>query len=197
MEAAWLHRARWRWRGALLWPTFVVAVIADALIAHAWPTAGDAENLGAGLLVGLVFSLLAVVLLSRPLGALVRKVRADMPSTVARNYAGTFATGLVTAAILALGLIHHAAIARSAAQLHEAVARAVAYIGFYAPAEFRVNARQTDTFVIQPGAIYRVCVPGRIDARWYCVVVKPALPVARSVVPAGSEPNSLLAQGTN
>jgi len=197
MEAAWLHRARWRWRGALLWPTFVIAVVADALIAHRWPTTGDAESLGAGLLVGLICSLLAVVLCSRPLGMLLRFVRTDMPAAVARNYAGTFAVGLVTAAILSLGLVHHASIARSAARLHEAVARAVAYIGFYAPAEFRVNARQTDTFVIQPDAIYRVCVPGRNDGRWYCVVVKPALPVARSVIPAGSEPNALLAQGTN
>lgn len=195
MEAAWLHRARWRWRGALLWPTFVVAAVADAVIAHAWPMAGDRESLTAGLLVGLIFSLLAVVLGSRPLGALVRRVRPDMPATVARNYAGTFAVAFVTAAILVLGLVHRAAIARSDAILHEAVARAVAYIGFRAPAEFRANAQQTDTLVIQQDAIYRVCVAGK-HGRWYCVVVKPALPVARSVVPAGSEPNSLLAQGT-
>lgn len=196
MEAAWLHRARWRWRGALLWPTFVLAAIADAVIAHTWPTAGDSESLGAGLLVGLVSSLLAVVLCSRPLGAVLHRVRTDMPSTVARNYAGTFATGVVTAVILALGLVHHAAIARSASLRHEAVARAEAYIGYHAPAEFRANAAQTDTYVLQADTIYRVCVPGREDGRWYCVIVKPALPVAGSVVPAGSEPNALLSQGT-
>ncbi len=195
MEAGWLHRARWRWRGALMWPTFVAAVIADAVIAHVWPTAGDAESLGAGLLAGMVASLLAVVLCSPPLGALLRRVRPDLPSAIARNYAGTFAVSTVSVTFLAIGLAHHGAIVRGAALLHEAVARAEAYIGFRAPAEFRANAQRTDTFVIQPGAIYRVCVPGGRDGRWYCVVVKPALPVSRSVIPAGSEPNALMAQG--
>ncbi|HZE06382.1 MAG TPA: hypothetical protein VE127_14225, partial [Solirubrobacteraceae bacterium] len=60
MESAWLHRARWRWRGALLWPTFVVGVIADGLIAQFRPFLGDGQSFGAGVLAGMFFNLLAV-----------------------------------------------------------------------------------------------------------------------------------------
>src|SRR5579875_2419879 len=129
MEVAWLHRARWRWRGALLWPTFIVAAPADAVIAHLWPAVGSAESLGSGLLVGLVASLLAVVVGSPALGAALRLLRPGLPVAVS----------LVTATLVALGLAHRDAIARSDALLRDALARAVAFIGFRAPAEFRSN----------------------------------------------------------
>lgn len=196
MDGAWLRRARWRWRGAWLWPTFVVTVGADAAIAHAWPAVGDAQSLGSGLLVGAVISLVAVVLCARPGGALLRRLRPDLPVAIARNGAGALATAGVTAAILAAGLVHHATIARNQAALRDATVRAEAFIGDHAPAEFRVNAGHADTFAIEAGAIYRVCVPGREEARWYCVIVKPHLPLARSVIADGSEPNALLEQGT-
>ena len=59
---------------------------------------------------GMVFNVLAVLLLSRPGGALLRRRRTDMPVGVARNYAGACAVALVTAAMLAIGLVHHATI---------------------------------------------------------------------------------------
>ncbi|HLH65796.1 MAG TPA: hypothetical protein VKV27_08835 [Solirubrobacteraceae bacterium] len=196
MEVAWLHRARWRWRGALLWPTFIVAAPADAVIAHLWPAVGSAESLGSGLLVGLVASLLAVVVGSPALGAALRLLRPGLPVAIARNYGGAIAVSLVTATLVALGLAHRDAIARSDALLRDALARAVAFIGFRAPAEFRSNAARPDVLVIQPDAIYRVCVPGREDGRWYCVVVRPQVGGSQGgVVFAGSEPNELLAQG--
>lgn len=179
-----------------MWPLFVVAAALDAVIAHAWPAAGDRESLGAGLLVGLFFSLLAIVLCSRPLGALLRRVRPDMPATVARNYGGSAGVLTVTAVLLALGLAHRSALVGQQRALRDAVVRAQAFIGDRAPAEFRVNATHTDTYTIEPGAVYRVCVLGRDDGRFYCVIVRPRLPFDRSVVPAGSEPNAVLAQGT-
>ena len=70
-------------------------------------------------------------------------------------------------------------------------------LGDHAPPEFRVNAAHTDTLVIQEGLLYRTCVPSRDRPRYYCVIVKPRLPFAQSVVPAGSEPNAAFAQGVN
>ena len=89
MEAAWIARARWRWRGAWLWPTFVVAALADGVIATVRPFAGDRQSFAGGVLGGLVLSLLAVLFCSRGLGRLVRRFRSDMPVAVARNYGGT------------------------------------------------------------------------------------------------------------
>jgi hypothetical protein len=197
MEAAWIARARWRWRGAWLWPTFVVAAILDGVIALERPFVGDRQSLAGGLLAGLVLNLLAVLFLSRPGGMLLRRVRGDMPVSVARNYAGTFAVVLVSAGLLAAGLARHEEIVDNQQALRDAVVRAVAYIGDHAPQAFRVNARHTDTFTIQAGTMYRTCVPSRDDGRSYCVIVKPHLPLASSVVFAGYEPNALFATGVN
>lgn len=197
MEAAWIARMRWRWRGAWLWPTFAVATIVDGVLMHALPVAGSAQTVVGAILAGMVLNLLAVVLLSRPLGNLLRRRRTDMPVSVARNYAGTFAVLLITATILSIGLAHHSTIVAQQHALDDAIVRAEAYIGGHAPAEFRVNVNHTDTYTIQPGAVYRTCVPNRPDTRTYCVIVKIALPLARSVVPAGYEPNSVFSQGTS
>jgi hypothetical protein len=197
MEVAWLHRARWRWRGALLWPVFVLAVFADGVIAVVRPFVGDSQSFGAGVLVGMILNLLAVLLLSRPVGAVVRRWRPDMPAQVARNYGGTLAVVCFTAGLLAIGMVHHAGVVSDQRVLDDAIVRAEAYIGDRAPAEFRVNADHTDTFVIQDGVLYRTCVPSRYRPRYYCVIVKPRLPFAQSVVPAGSESNAMFSQGVN
>ena len=89
MEAAWLARIRWRRRGAWLWPTFAASTVLDGALLHALPAAGTTQTLVGGILAGMVFNVLAVLLLSRPLGVLLRRARPDMPVVVARNYAGT------------------------------------------------------------------------------------------------------------
>lgn len=195
MDSAWLHRARWRWRGALLWPTFVIAVAVDAAIVHARPFLGDSQSVVGGVLAGMIINLLAVVLLSGLAGLLVHRLRPDMPAAIARNYGGTAVVVLVSAGLLALGESRHAGIVARQRVLDDAIVRAEAYIGLRAPAQFRVNANRPDILTIQQGTRYRVCVPGRAGPRYYCVMVDPQLPLARSVVPAGSEPNWSLATG--
>jgi hypothetical protein len=196
MEGAWLVRMRWRQRGAWLWPTFVVATLVDGVIGHALPLAGETQTLLAGLLAGLVLNLIAVLLLSRPLGSLIRRGRGELPVAIARNYAGTCAVLLVTAAVLALGLIHRPQIAAEERALNDALSRAEAWIGDRAPAPFRDNLEHMDTFTIEPGSVYRTCVPSPDGTRSYCVIVKEQLPFARSVSFGGYESNSEFAQGT-
>jgi hypothetical protein len=197
MEAAWIARARWRWRGAWLWPTFIVAALLDGAIATIRPFVGDRQSFAGGLLAGLVLNLLAVLFFSRGFGALARRWRTDMPVNVARNYGGTVAVALVSAGLLAAGVARHEGIVDAQHALRDAVTRAVAYIGDHAPTTFRVNARRTDTFTIQAGAIYRTCVPSQDGRHSYCVIVEPRLPLQRSVVFAGYEPNWLFAEGVN
>jgi hypothetical protein len=196
MERGWLHRLRWRRRGAWLWPMFIVLTAVDAAVGHARPPTGDTETVAAAALAGLFFNLLAVLLLSRPVGALIRRARPDLPTVVARDYAGTLMIGTVTALLLTAGLIHHSAVVANANAMRDATVRAQAWIGDRAPAEFRRNLTLPDTYAIQPGSIYRTCVPSDDRTRSYCVIVKTYLPFAQSVSFDGHTPNAVFAQGT-
>lgn len=198
MEVGWLRRLLWRRRGAWLWPVFVAMSAVDAAVGHLRPVAGDTESIVAAAILGLALNLLAVLLLSRPLGALLRRARGDLPGVVARNYAGTSVVLGVTLILLSVGLAHHANVMADQAAMRDATLRAEAWIGAHAPdPEFRSNVRFSNTVAIQPGSIYRTCVPSARGDRSYCVVVKTQLPFAHSVSYAGSEPNSVFGQGVN
>jgi hypothetical protein len=189
-------RARWRRAGAWLWPSFVLLAAADGVIGHFLPPQGTDESLFAAVLLGLVANLLGVILLSRPVGKLLRRFRPDMPGVVARDYGGTMVVLAITATLAIVGLIHRPAIDDSRRAMADAIARAQAWIGDRAPDQFRRNLEYVSLFVIQPGTIYRACVPSTDHARNYCVVVNRALPLERSVTFSGYEPNSVLSTGT-
>ena len=191
-----LVRLRWRLRGAWLWPTFVVLTLADAVIVHALPLSGDSASLVGSWLLSVVVSLLAIIALAPPLGFAVRRLRPDMPRLVARNYAGAVTTLTVSIVLLAAGLAHRDVIKADLAALQDASARAEAYIGAHAPAEFQHNLLHLDTYEVQPPEVYRSCAANPTGTRFYCVVVKRYLPFGKSVHYDGSESNSVLSQGT-
>jgi hypothetical protein len=197
MEAAWFARARWRWRGAWLWPAFVVTAVLDGVIAATRPFVGDHQSFYGGLLGGLIFNLLVVVLLGRILGLVLRRRRRDMPEAIARNYGSTAGVVAISGLLLGIGVARHPGIVERQQTLRDAIVRAEAYIGTHAPPEFRVNAYVTNTYVIEAGSVYRTCVPSRLRPRYYCVIVRPRMPLAQSVMPAGSEPNQSLSLGTD
>jgi hypothetical protein len=193
MDGGWLVRLRWRRRGAWLWPAFIATIAVDGLIGHLWPLAGDSQSLVSGAMAGLVLNLLAVLLLSRPGASLLRRARGDLPVVVARNYAGTSAVLAISAALAAAGALHHATVVANQHAMRDAIARAQAWIGDRAPQAFRRNVEQLNTYPIEPGSIYRTCVPSNDGARSYCVIVRVQLPFARSVRFDGYEPNALFA----
>jgi hypothetical protein len=149
------------------------------------------------LLAGLILNVLAVLFCCRPGALLLRRVRPDLPMAVARNYAGATSVLLVSAGLVVAGVLHRSTVVDEQRMLEDVTARAEAFIGARAPDAFRANAAHTSTFTIQPGAVYRTCVPSRDGRRTYCVIVKPKLPLARSVVFDGYEPNWLFAQGAS
>jgi hypothetical protein len=190
-----LARVRWRRRGAWLWPAFIAATVADGLIGHLLPPAGESQRLVSALLIGLVLNLIAVILLSHPIGALMRRARGDLPMVVARDYGGTIVLFAVAGALLLAGLFHRASVMADQRAFRDATVRAQAFIGDRAPAEFRANTGAASTFAIQEGSIYRVCVPSTDRRHTYCVIVNTRLPFARSVSFGGYEPNSTFAEG--
>jgi hypothetical protein len=178
-----------------MWPAFVVLAIADGLIGHALPINPPSQSVVSGVIVGLVLNLICIVVLSPPVGALLRRVRRDLPVPIARNYAGVLCVLLVTAGFVGIGLAKRPTIAHDSATMHDAMVRAAAYIGDHAPAPFAARADHLDAIAIEEGSIYRVCVANALGTRDYCVVVREGLPLNRSVTPAGSEPNTTLARG--
>ena len=192
---AWLIRMRWRRAGAWLWPSFVVLIVVDGVVGHLLPPAGTTETFVAAALLGLVLNVIAVILLSRPLGMLLRRFRRDMPGVVARDYAGTLVVFAVSAILLTAGVAHRPAIQARQRDSGDAIARAQAWIGDRAPDEFRRNLQFVSLLAIQPGTIYRACVPSVDGKRSYCVIVNRKLPFQRSVTFSGYEPNSVLAAG--
>ncbi len=195
MDGAWLGRMRWRRRGAWLWPAFAAAIVVDAILGHALPPSGETQTVLAAALAGCVLNLIAVVLLSRPVGVLMRRARPDLPRVVARDYGGTVVVLMITAGLLLAGVLHRPSVLEHKRAMHDAIARAQAWIGARAPAEFRRNVEFVSIFAIEPGNIYRTCVPSEDRTRTYCVIVKTHLPFARSVRFDGYESNSVFAAG--
>jgi hypothetical protein len=193
MDLSWLVRARWRLRGAWMWPAFVLLAVLDGIVGHVLPVAGAGESVLGGIVVALVLNLIGAAALARPIAVLLRRRRPDLPADIARNYAGSACIALVTVGFLVLGLAHHSSVVRADATMRDAAARAAAYIGDHAPERFRVDASHVDTVTIQTGSLYRACVADTTGARDYCVVVDE---IKGSVVPDGSESNETLSRGT-
>lgn len=198
MDAAPLVRLRWRLSGAWLWPSFGVLTIADAIIVHDLPLSGDSglSLVGAWLLAA-VLSLLGIAFLAGPVGRLVRRLRPDMPRTVARNYGGALVTLAISCVLLAGGLLHRPAVMADRAALQEAVARAVNYIGDHAPTAFQQNMARLVTIPVETPVLYRSCVPNPVGTRQYCVVVNLKKPFGHGVFYSGAESNLTLSLGTN
>jgi hypothetical protein len=204
MDSAWLSdtrarlvRLRWRRAGAWLWPAFIAFTVADAVIGHTLPPAGSTESLTAAGLLGLVLNLLGVLLLSRPIGWGLRRVRRDLPGVVARDYAGTLVVLALTSTLVLAGILHRPAMAASQRATRDAIARAQAWIGDRAPAEFRRNLQVVSLLAIQASTIYRACVPNVQKTKSYCVIVDRSKPLDQSVRFSGYEPNATLASGTD
>src|ERR1044072_3841798 len=124
MERVWTSRLRWRLRGAWLAPLLVVLTIADAVLLHLRPLAGDGRTaFFAALLLASFLNLVAVAALAPFGGMLLRRVRPDLPAIVARDYAGVVLVLLITAGLAVGGQLHHSTVVRNLDALADAHAR--------------------------------------------------------------------------
>jgi hypothetical protein len=180
-----------------MWPTFVALTLLDGALVHWLPLTGDSQSVVSGWLIGLFAGLVAIVILAPTVGHVLRRARKDMPTVVARDYAGTGAIAAVTLILLAAGLAHRGTVTADQRALQDAIARAQSYIGVHARPEFRNDLQQASAYELQPPMIYRVCVPNPTQTITYCVIVHRGRPFGRSVSFAGYEPNSVLSEGTN
>jgi len=177
-----------------MWPAFVALTTAEAVVGHALPWNGDSKPFADALLTALFLNLLVVAALAKLGGFLLRRFRRDLPAIVARDYAGTTMLLAIAVWLTAAGIDNHSTIMGHRRLLADAIVRAQAYIGDNAAAEFRRNVIHVSTYTIETG-IYRVCVPGDLSGRTYCVVVTTAKPLASSVRADGYESNAVFSQG--
>lgn len=172
MERVWASRLRWRLRGAWLAPLVAVLTVADALLIHWRPLAGDGRtNVLAALLLAAFLNLVAVAALAPLAGIAWRRAQPQLPAIVARDRAGVVLVLLVSAGVLVGGALHHGTVESNADALADAHARGVAWIGTYAPAPFRRHLQLADTIAVVPGSVYRTCAPDPASGHAWCVVV--------------------------
>ncbi len=206
MDGTPLIRMHWRLRGAWMWPAFIVFTVVDGVLLHELPVVGDSAALVGMLILAFVLNLVVVVVVSPTLGALLRRRFKDMPKVVSNDYAGTIGIVVTSIAIATGGLIHHPVVGQDQAAQTDAAEMAQGYIADHVKHAQAYDLRSLSVLPIQPPSRYRVCAVGISTGRWYCVSVTvpiggQPLPGANydgaRVMPAGSESNQLLSEGTN
>ena len=172
VESVWRSRLRWRLRGALLWPLFVLLTIVDAILLGRLPIAGDGgTDLVPALLLAGFFNIIVVALLGPLAAELVRRRRPDLPRVVAQDYTGRVGLVLVTLGFLAGGIAHHSEV-QDAADDHAAqLGAALRVVDRRAPPEFQGHPEQATTLKLGD-ELFRTCVPGPDPKRWFCVYVR-------------------------
>jgi hypothetical protein len=158
VESVFWPRLRWRMRGAWQWPAFAALTVADAVLLARLPFRGNgADALGALLLAGF-FNLLVVGVAAPLCGLAVRRVRPDLPSVVARDYAGTALLALVTGALVAGGLAHRSDVVEAQQDRTAVMMGLHDYVLSQAPA-FQAGLRAPDIVQLENDR-YRACVYG-------------------------------------
>ena len=172
-ERLWPARLRWRLRGAWMWPAYFALTAVDVvLIAELPPYDGTPPGIvGAVLLAGFANLLLLAVV--APLAGLgLRRLRPDLPRTIARDYAGAGLVAVLTAVILVAGIAHRPAVTGEhddAAALSAAVR---AYVDAHAP-EFAQGLDGVEVREYAP-EVFRACIPPHHPhnpRRWLCLIV--------------------------
>lgn len=170
-ESFWRARLAWRFRGALLWPLFVVLTVAEGILLTQLPIAGDGGTaLPSGLLLAATLNLIAVAAIGPLLAIWLRRRRADLPKVVAQDHAGTAMLVVVLVSFVVAGAIH-APQKADAERDYTAQAHAAAeYIRTQAPAEYQDGIGAMTTIKMEDER-YRTCAPGDDPDRWFCVLV--------------------------
>jgi hypothetical protein len=188
-----LTRLRWRLRGAWQWPTFAVALVAETLLLHLLPIAGNRTGVAAAALLALFFNLVAVAVLAPLLGALLRRLRPDLPRIIARDYAGTAVLPAIAALVALLGALHQPTV-RAHERAFGALSEAVrGYVELHAPPAFQRNVDRADVLQID-SVLYRACVPAPTHptrGSW-CMLVDASGPRPRIRHDSSASPNSTL-----
>jgi hypothetical protein len=171
-ERIWRARLRWRLRGAWTGPAFAGLTLAEAVLLHRLPISGDRgpDVIGALLLCG--FFNLALVGLVAPLAARVwrRRRGGALPLEVAQDRVATGAMLVLAAALVGVGVVHHAAVRDAERSMQANLTAVRAYVLHQAPHEYLAGLGAESVWK-QKDDFYRTCVPGPDPRRNLCLYV--------------------------
>jgi hypothetical protein len=195
-QRLWARRLRWRMRGAWQWPTFALITLADAVVLHLMPFAGEGIAIVPAALVACFFNLLAVAILAPVGGLAVRHRRPGLPKIIADDYAGTALLVAVGVAFVAGGVAHRPSVVAEQDAFAAQSAQVRRYVAARAPAEFRANIDRANTWKQGPD-LYRTCVPGPDPRKHFCMIVNTDQSPPGIVVDRDQQPNSRIAGPDN
>lgn len=202
MERFWLSRARWRLRGGMLWPTFVVVTVLDGLVLH-WlpPVRFGFSEVGLPVIAGVIVATFGNLFLVGALAPFLARARARARPVPAGTPPEAFhelrrdriAVLLVVAGffgVLAAGLASIPLIAGETDERNRASRALAAYVQGHAPAEIRRNNDQgvVETERLADG-YYRSCIPFADRDRHWCVFVDANRTPVEIVKDPSEEPN--------
>lgn len=167
-RATWI-RWRWRLRGAVMWPTFVVCLAVDTVILHRLPVLGTSASLGDAFVEAGFLNLAAVAVIGPLLSVALRRRRRDLPRVVARDYAGTAALLAMSAVALAAGLLHRPHVLAAQRSFRAQSVALTRYVDAHAPL-YRHNLPRADTVQLA-GDFYRSCVPANDPSTALCLYI--------------------------
>jgi len=186
-----LRRARWRLSGALLWPAFAVATVADAAIMHWLPIAGEGTGWVPALLLAGCLNVAAVALLGGLGGFALRRLRPGLPKVIADDRAGTAALGLLAATYVVAGNVHAPELdaQRDAFSAQSLAVRR--WVDAHGDRFARAHVPLADSIRIEED-LYRTCVPRPDPRRYECLIVDTSLSPPRVKRDANRESNASL-----
>jgi hypothetical protein len=148
---------------------FAVLTVVDAVLIARLPFQGDgADAIGALLFAGFL-NLFAVAVLAPLAGMFLRRRRRDLPSLIARDYAGTALLALITVGLLAGGLAHRSALLSERADQRAMFTAVHDYVVHTEP-EYIGGLAALDAVRLEAER-YRACVYGPQERRPLCLFV--------------------------
>lgn len=168
-ERFWTRRLRWRFRGAWMWPAFVVLTIADGLLLHELPPQATGVDLVPALIVASFGNLFLIGVVAPWIARRLEERQTQAPEErelpfevmVDRAATALLLAGLV--GVVAAGLAARPAVITET-DATQANAKAIrAYVERHGTAEERRNLHAADTVRLSKG-YFRTCVP-RDDGR--------------------------------
>jgi hypothetical protein len=206
-ERFWTSRLRWRLRGAVQWPAFALATVAETFIIHALPpiTSDVYEDSSIDLFLALLiatFGNLFIVAVAAPLlaRALARR-RAEALGPAADSverevFRDRIAGGLLIAGIFAClvaGLANRPTIVQATDALEENGREVRLFVQRSGDAELARNLETADTIRLSPG-LFRTCIARDDRKHRVCLVVDTKRDPVRLKRDPSSEPNSVFQQ---
>jgi hypothetical protein len=179
------HRLRWRFRGAWMWPAFVVLTIADGIVLWRLPPFSTGLNVIEGMLLA-VFGNLVLIAAFAPW--LANRVRSTSQREVLRD---RMATGLLVAGLfgcIAAGLAARPTVVVET-EAREQNAEAVrAFVTAHGDDELRRNLETANTVRLAED-YFRTCIARDDRERFFCLFVETNRDPPRITRDPSAEPN--------